>query len=142
VVVPLLEPRHTRHAVELACRLAARRNSRILLLAPLAVDLELPLDAYFDEEEARLHAELADERALAESYGVTAHAEIVRARPGELGRRVAEAARDRQAALIVLGAPPTPAGGRGRPFSQEVWSVLVDAPCPVMIATGAASAAA
>ena len=140
--MPHLDPEHTRHAVELACRLGARRGSRILLLAPLAVDWELPLDAYFDAEEARLHEELAEERALAESYGVTAKAEVVRARPGALGQRVAETARDVGAALIVLGAPATPARGRGRPFSNDVWSVLVDAPCPVMIATGPARAAA
>jgi hypothetical protein len=51
VIVPLLEPEHTRHALELACRLAAQRGLR-------------------------------------------------------------------------------------RPFSRDVWSVLNDAPCPVMIATG------
>src|SRR5213082_1478409 len=105
VVVPLLATDPTRHVLDLACRLAADRGSRVLLLAPLYVDWELPLDAHFEQEEAALRIELARERALAESYGVGAHTRIVRARPGELGRGVAEAATEVRASLIVVGAP-------------------------------------
>src|SRR5262249_35003543 len=54
VLVPLLEPEYTRHALDLACRLAAERGSRVLLLAPLYVEWELPLDAHFKQEEAAL----------------------------------------------------------------------------------------
>jgi basic amino acid/polyamine antiporter, APA family len=142
VVVPLLEPTHTRHALDLACRLASDRGSRVLLLAPLYVDWELPLAAHFTAEEAALHEELARERALAESYGVGAHTQIVRARPGELGRGVAEAAADAHASVIVLGAAVDSQRGFRRPFSRDVWSILNDAPCPVMIATGAPQVAA
>jgi basic amino acid/polyamine antiporter, APA family len=137
VLVPLLDAEHTRHALDLACRLASDRGSRVLLLAPLYVDWELPLDAHFKREEAALGIELARERAITESYGVSAHTLIVRARAGELGRGVAEAAADVQASLIVLGAPVDSQRGFPRPFSRDVWSVLNDAPCPVMIATGA-----
>ena len=136
VVVPLLEPGHTRHALDLASRLAFERGTRLLLLAPLYVDWELPLDAHFKEEEAALRKELQRERAIAESYGVSAHTEIVRTRPGELGRGVAEAAAEVNASLIVLGAAVDSQRGFSRPFSRDVWSVLNDAPCPVMIATG------
>jgi hypothetical protein len=104
VVVPLLDAELTRHALDLACRLASDRGSRVLLIAPLYVDWELPLDAHFKREEAALRVELARERAIADSYGVGAHAEIVRARPGELGRGVAEAALEVRASLIVVGA--------------------------------------
>jgi hypothetical protein len=137
VVVPLLDAEQTRHALDLACRLAADRGSRVLLLAPLYVDWELPLDAHFEQEEAALHLELGRERALAESYGVGAHTQIVRTRPGELGSGVAEAAVEVRASLIVVGAPVDSQRGFRRPFSRDVWSVLNDAPCPVMIATGA-----
>ena len=136
VVVPLLEPGHTRHALDLASRLAFERGTRLLLLAPLYVDWELPLDAHFKDEEAALREELRRERAIAESYGVSAHTEIVRTRPGELGRGVAEAAAEVNASLIVLGAAVDSQRGFSRPFSRDVWSVLNDAPCPVMIATG------
>jgi len=137
VVVPLLDAELTRHALDLACRLASDRGSRVLLIAPLYVDWELPLDAHFKREEAALRVELARERAIADSYGVGAHAEIVRARPGELGRGVAEAALEVRASLIVVGAAVDSRRGFRRPFSRDVWSVLNDAPCPVMIATGA-----
>jgi hypothetical protein len=136
VVVPLLEPEPTEHALDLACRLASERGSRVLLLAPLYVDWELPLDAHFTREEATLRVELGRERAIAESYGVVAQAQVVRARPGELGRGVAEAATEARASLIVLGVPVASQRGFRRPFSRDVWSVLNDAPCPVMIATG------
>jgi len=136
VVVPLLDAELTRHALDLACRLAADGGSRVLLLAPLYVDWELPLDAHFNQEEAALHVELGRERAIAESYGVAAHTQIVRARPGELGRGVAEAAVEVRASLIVVGAPADSQRGFRRPFSRDVWSVLNDAPCPVLIATG------
>jgi|SRR5205814_5176783 len=136
VVVPLLEPEHTRHALELACRLASDRRARVLLLAPLYVEWELPLDAHFHHEEEALRAELARERALAESYGVSARGEIVRSRPGELGRGVAEAAKEVAASLIVIGAAAETQRSFRHPFSRDVWSVLHDSPCPVMIATG------
>jgi hypothetical protein len=97
VVVPLLEPEHTRLALDPACQLTSERRSRVLLLAPLYVEWELPLDAHFDDEEAALRAELRRERALAESHGVSARGEIVRARPGELGRGVADAAKEKEA---------------------------------------------
>jgi Universal stress protein family len=136
VVVPLLEPELTRHALELACGIAFERGTRVLLLAPLYVEWELPLNAHFKEEDAALRAELRRERAIAESYGVSADTQIVRTRPGELGRGVAEAAGDVHASLIVLGAAVDSQRGFQRPFSRDVWSVLNDAPCPVMIATG------
>src|SRR5436309_15991925 len=101
VVVPLLATDPTRHVLDLACRLAADRGARVLLLAPLFVDWELPLNAHFHREEATLRVELSRERALAESYGIGAHGQIVRARPGELGRAVADAAEDVRASLVV-----------------------------------------
>lgn len=137
VVVPLLEPEHTLHALELACRLASDRGSRVLLLAPLPVEWELPLDAHFKAEEAALRVELERTRALAESYGARVQAQVVRARPGQLGSGVAAAASDAHASLVVLGAQVDSRPGSRRPFSRDIWSVLNDSPCPVMVTTGA-----
>lgn len=135
VIVPLLDEEYTGHALDLACRLAADRGAHVLLLAPLFVEWELPLDAHFHGEEKMLRVELGRERALAESYGIGAHGEIVRARPGQLGRAVAAAAEDVRASLVVVGAAIESQRGFRHPFSRDVWSVLNDAPCPVMIAT-------
>jgi nucleotide-binding universal stress UspA family protein len=103
VLVPLLETEPTRHALDLACRLARERGTHVVLIAPLVVDWELPFNAHFQQEETALGEELAHERALVESYGISAGRQIVRARPGEIGRAVADVARDTHASLIVVG---------------------------------------
>ena len=89
IVVPLLEREETEHALDLACRLAADRRARIVLVAPLVVERELPLDARFDEELRALRERLDSAAAVAASYGVGVRREIVRTRPGlpRRGRR-------------------------------------------------------
>lgn len=136
IVVPLLDSAESEHALDLACRIAADRGSRVLLLAPLFVEAELPLDAHMQAEELALHAELERTRALAESYGIAVRTRIERARSGQLGAAVARAADDQSATLIVLGARADSQRGFRQPFSRDVWSVLKDAPCRVMISTG------
>lgn len=135
LIIPLLEQEPTRHALDVACRLARGRGSRVVLIAPLFVELELPLDAHFDAEEAALRTELDRERAFAESYGIQCDGRVVRARRGQLGPGVAQVASELGASLVVVGAPVQSRNGFSRPFSREVWSVLQDAPCPVLIAT-------
>lgn len=136
VVVPLLDPGHTEHALDLACQLAVVRRTRVLVVAPLFVDWELPRNAHFADAERALRSELERTRALAQAYGIGAHGRIVRVRPGELGRGVADAAADVGASLIVVGAPVESQRRFRHPFSRDVWSVLSEAPCPVMLATG------
>lgn len=140
IVVPLLEPIATRHALDVACRLAVEDSSKIVVVAPLFVELELPLDAQFPREEAELQSELDRERAAAESYGLGSTARIVRARHGQLGLGLAAVARDASATLIVVGAPVETRRGFRRPFSRNIWSVIQEAPCPVLIAAEPAKA--
>ena len=71
-----------------------------MLIAPLVVDWELPFNAHFRQEV--VGEELDRECDLVESYGISAR-QIVRARPGEIGRAVADVARDTHASLIVIG---------------------------------------
>ena len=101
LVVPILAGPESEHALALACRIAADRRSRILVLAPLFVESELPLDAHFHDEECELHEELARARALVESYGVLARGRIVRVREGQVGRAVADEADATRASLIA-----------------------------------------
>jgi basic amino acid/polyamine antiporter, APA family len=136
IVVPVLDEASTRQAIEIASRLAAERGTRILLVAPLFVELELPLDAHFGPEESALREELARDQAAVEQTGVRADGLIVRARHGQLGEGLAAVAADVDAALIVVGAALEPRRAFRRPFSRDVWSVLQDAPCPVLVATG------
>jgi nucleotide-binding universal stress UspA family protein len=136
IVVPLLGREETDHAVDLACRLAADRGARVVLVAPLVVEPELPLNAQFPEETAALRRQLDEAAAIAESYGVTAKKRLVRTRERALGYELAEVARDHGAELIVVGSPVESRRGFRRAFPPEVFSVLREAPCRVMVATG------
>jgi nucleotide-binding universal stress UspA family protein len=136
IVVPLLEREETEHALDLACRLAADRRARVVLVAPLLVDRELPLDARFDGELRSLKERLESAAAVAGSYGVGVRREIVRTRPGNLGENVARLAVERRAELVVVGAPVESRRGFHRAFPREVLQLAREAPCRVMIATG------
>jgi len=134
ILVPLLGHEESEHAVVLACRLAADRNARVVLLAPLAVEPELPLDAHMDDEERSLKDWLGRVRAYAESYGISPKTRMIRTR--NFGLDVAEEARTEQASLIVVGAPIRSRQGFTGAFPEEVDRILRHAPCRVMIATG------
>jgi nucleotide-binding universal stress UspA family protein len=136
ILVPLLGREETEHAVDLACRLAADRGARVVLVAPLVVEPELPLNAQFPEESAALRRQLDEAAAIAESYGVGAKKRLVRTRDRALGYELAEVARDHGAELIVIGSPVESRRGFRRAFPAEVFSVLREAPCRVMVATG------
>lgn len=136
IAVPLLARTETEHALDLACRLAADRHARVLLIAPLLVDLELPLNAHFDRELSELHKRLDSAAAIAESYGVTNRRLLLRTRVGALGRDLADEADGRRCELIVVGAPVESKRGFRHAFPPEIMAILYDAPCRVMIATG------
>jgi nucleotide-binding universal stress UspA family protein len=142
IVVPLLDLEETKHAVDLACRLAADRGARVVLVAPLVVARELPLDARFDVELRELKRRLAVAGEVASSYGVGVRREIVRTREGRLGEDVARVAAERRAALVVVGAPVQSRRGFRRAFPRDVLTLLRAAPCRVMVATGPVAGAA
>jgi nucleotide-binding universal stress UspA family protein len=136
IVVPLLGRAETEHALDLACRLAADRGARVVLVAPLVVPQELPLDAHFDREIQALRRALDHAAAIAESYGATATRRVIRTRERALGQELAEVAQDHRAELVVVGAPVESRLGFRRAFPRDVLSILREAPCRVMIATG------
>jgi len=136
IVVPLLEGEETEHALDLACRLAADRGARVVLVVPLVVERELPLNAHFNGELSELKERLESAAAVASSYGVGVRQEIVRTRPGSLGGNVARVAAEHGAELVVVGAPVESRRGFHRAFPREVLLLVRDAPCRVMIATG------
>ena len=136
IVVPLLDREETEHALDLACRLAADRGARVVLVAPLVVERELPLNAHMDGTLTGLQERLECAAAVASSYGVAVRREIVRTRPGSLGEDVARVAAERRAELVVVGAQVESRRGFQRAFSREVLVLLRDAPCRVLIATG------
>jgi nucleotide-binding universal stress UspA family protein len=136
IVVPLLEQEETEHALDLACRLAADRGARVVLVAPAVLELELPLNAHLHGTITSLKERLESAAAVAASYGVAVRPEIVRTRPGSFGEDIARVAVERRAELVVVGAPVASRRGFRRAFPREVLLLLRDAPCRVMIATG------
>ena len=136
IVVPLLDQEETEHALDLACRLAADRGAQVVLVAPLVVERELPLNAHMDGKLTGLKERLESAAAVASSYGVGVRREMVRARPGTLGEDVARVAAERRAELVVVGAPVESRRGFRLAFPREVLLLVRDAPCRVMIATG------
>lgn len=133
IVVPLLGLAETEHALDLACRLAADRGARVVLVAPLFVEQELPLDAHFDLTELRKSLDQA--AAIADTYGVGVRRMIVRTRAGALGEEIAVIADDHRAELVVVGAPVESRRGFRHPFPPEVLTIVREAPCRVMIST-------
>ena len=107
-----------------------------MLVAPLVVERELPLNAHMDGTLTGLKERLECAVAVASSYGVGVRREIVRTRPGSLGEDVARVAAERRAELIVVGAPVESRRGFRREFPRDVLLLVRDAPCRVMIATG------
>jgi nucleotide-binding universal stress UspA family protein len=136
IVVPVLDREETEHALDLACRLAAERGARVVLVGPLVVERELPLNAHMDERLTDLKERLESAAALATSYGVGVRQEIVRTRPGSHGEEAARVAAEHRAELVVVGAPVESRRGFHRAFPREVLLLVRDAPCRVMIATG------
>jgi len=139
IVVPLLGHGETEHALDLACRLAARRGAKVLLVAPIVAPHALPLDAHFEPEAAELREWLAHAEAIAKAHGVSTKTRLVRTRATALGRELAEVARDHRAELVVVGAPVQSRRGFSEAFPREIRSILRDAPCRVMIVSGRAA---
>ena len=136
IVVPLLGRAETEHALDLACRLAADRRAHVILVAPLIVEQELPLNAQFEQETAALREQVGQAAEIARAYGVDAKERFVRTRAGALGRELAEVAIDHRAELIVVGAPVESRRGFRHSFPSEIAAIVRDAPCRVMIVSG------
>jgi nucleotide-binding universal stress UspA family protein len=136
IVVPLLGLAETEHALDLACRLASERRASVVLVAPLIVDRELPLNAHFERETAAMRDRMQRAAEIAHAYGVGAKQRLIRTRAGGLGRELAEVATDHRAELVVVGAPVESRRGFKRAFPPEIHAHLRDAPCRVMIVSG------
>jgi len=136
IVVPLIGRAETEHALDLACRLAGERRAHVLLVAPLIVEQELPLNSHFEREASALRDQVEEAAGIARAYGVGVKERLIRARAGGLGREVAEVANDHRAELIVVGAPVASRRGFRHAFPADISSIVRDAPCRVMIVSG------
>jgi APA family basic amino acid/polyamine antiporter len=140
ILVPVAPGYPSDEAMDVACRLARERRSRITAVTVIQVPLELPLDAYLPEEVAVANEQLDEARAIGESYGVSVTTRILRAR--NAGRAIVDESIRRGAEIIVMGGPRRIRLQRGRRaiFGDTVDFVLKHAPTRVMVAAGRAVA--
>jgi basic amino acid/polyamine antiporter, APA family len=140
IIVPVAAGYASDEAMDVACRLARERRSRIIAVTVVEVPLELPLDAYLPDDVTEANEQLDEARAIGESYGVRVTTRLVRAR--NAGRAVVDEAYRRSAEIIVMGGPRRVRLQRGKPaiFGDTVDFVLKHAPCRVMVAAGRAAA--
>jgi APA family basic amino acid/polyamine antiporter len=134
IVVPVVRSFESEEALVAAARLAAERRATIAIVHVIEVPMDRPLDAVQPHEEERADELLDGARGLVESYGVRAVVRIVRAR--RAGPAIAQEAIQRDAELIVLGAPRRPARRRTAIFGSTVDYVLKASPCRVLLAAG------
>ena len=140
ILVPVAPGYASDEAMDVACRLARERRSRIVAITVLQVPLELPLDAFLPEAVAEADEQLDEARAIGESYGVRVTTRIVRGR--NPGRAIVDEAVRRNAEIIVMGGPRRVRlqAGKRAIFGDTVDFVLKHSPCRVMVAAGKAAA--
>jgi nucleotide-binding universal stress UspA family protein len=139
IVVPIAPGYPSDEAMDVACRLARERRTRIVAMTVIEVPLDLPLDAYLPEQVEAANQHLDEARAIGDSYGVNVVARIIRAR--NAGRAVTDEAVRRGSEIIVMGGPRRIrlAAGKRAIFGDTVDFVLKHAPVRVMVAAGGAS---
>jgi APA family basic amino acid/polyamine antiporter len=128
IVVPVSRTAESEEALVAAAKLASRRGARVALVHVIEVPLDRRLDAPLAEAEEEANALLDDAQALVESYGVHAVTRLVRDRSA--ARAILREADQRNAELIVLGAPRHGAKAR---FGRTTSQVLKSAPSRVLL---------
>jgi APA family basic amino acid/polyamine antiporter len=103
LLVPVIPGQPSDAAMDVACRLAAERGSRIVALNILEVPLDQPITQELPELERVANRELDEAAAIGSSYGVQVVTRLERARAA--GPAVVDEADARNTEIIVLGAP-------------------------------------
>jgi len=132
LLVPVVPGHPSDAAMDVACRLAAERRSRIIALNVLEVPLEHALTERFPELETIANAELDEAAAIGDSYGVRVLTRLERAHSA--GPAIVAEAEARDAEVIVLGSPRRNlTAGQSAVFGKTVDYVLKHAGCRVLV---------
>jgi APA family basic amino acid/polyamine antiporter len=137
ILVPVVGGRPSDEALDVACRLAARR-ARVVALNILEVPLDRPLGAEYLELEQRANRELDEAVSIGDSFGVNVTGRFERARAA--GPAIVAEATARHSEIIVLGSPRDHlTSHQAAVFGKTVDYILKHAPCRVLtVAAGAA----
>jgi APA family basic amino acid/polyamine antiporter len=133
LLVPVIGGQASDSAMDLACRLAAERGSRIVALSVLEVPLDRPLTDELPELEHEANRELDQAVAIGDSYGVRVLTRLER--EYSAGKAIVAEADTRGAEIIVLGSPRRVlTASQAAVFGKTVDYVLKHAPCRVLVA--------
>ncbi len=133
LLVPVIAGQPSDSAMDLACRLAAERRSRIVALSIVEVPLDRSLTESARGEEALANAELDEAVAIGDSYGVRVLTRLERAHSA--GPAIVAEAEARNAEIIVLGSARRVRTARqAAVFGKTVDYVLKHASCRVLVA--------
>jgi nucleotide-binding universal stress UspA family protein len=118
--------------MDVACRLAAERGSRIVALSVIEVPLDRDLADGMPDVERTADRELDEAVAIGESYGVRVLGRLERARSA--AKAIVAEAEARNAEIIVLGSPRRrQSASQSAVFGKTVDYVLKHAPCRVLV---------
>ena len=132
LLVPVIPGQPSDAAMDVACRLAAERGSRIVALNVLEVPLDQPLTQALPELERTANRELDEAAAIGDSYGVRVLTRLERARSA--GPAVVAEADARGAEIIVLGAPRRRlTAAQAAVLGKTVDYILRHATCRVLV---------
>jgi nucleotide-binding universal stress UspA family protein len=124
--------------MDVACRLAAEKGSRIVALSVIEVALDRHLAESQRELEAQANRELDEAVAIGDSYGVRVVGRLDRARSA--GQAIVAEAEARDAEIIVIGSPRRRlTSSQAAVFGKTVDYVLKHAPCRVLVTASEAS---
>ena len=132
LLVPVIPGQPSDAAMDVACRLAAERGSRIVALNVLEVPLDQPLTQELPELERTANRELDEAAAIGDSYGVRVLTRLERARSA--GPAVVAEADARGSEIIVLGAPRRRlTAAQAAVLGKTVDYILRHATCRVLV---------
>jgi APA family basic amino acid/polyamine antiporter len=132
ILVPIVPGQPSDDALDLACRLAAERGSRVIALTVLESEWRRPADERQPALEAIANRDLDEAVAIGDSFGVRVTPRLVRGRSA--AREIVAEAERRNVEIIVLGSPRKYLTERRRGvFGTTVDRVLRNAPCRVMV---------
>jgi APA family basic amino acid/polyamine antiporter len=132
LLVPVIPGHPSDAAMDVACRLAAERGSRIVALNVLEVPLDQPLTEALPEREREANRELDEAAAIGDSYGVRVVTRLERARSA--GPAVVAEASARDTEIIVLGAPRRRlTAAQAAVLGKTVDYILKHASCRVLV---------
>jgi len=132
LLVPVISGQPSDDAMDVACRLAAERGSRIVALSGIEIALDDELAEALPELERAANRELDEAVAVGDSYGIRVLGRLERARSA--GPAIVIEAEARNAEIIVLGSPRRAlTAAQAAVFGKTVDYVLKHAPCRVLV---------